>query len=52
MSTTTTPSDPLRPGYRLVFRPVITLKNGKKLHAASYGKKSWVFWVPDNDDKK
>ncbi|MBN8886831.1 MAG: hypothetical protein J0I77_14015 [Rudaea sp.] len=49
---TTTPAIPPRPGYRLVFSPVITLRNGKKLLAASYGKKAWAFWVPENFQKK
>lgn len=44
MSTTTaTP----RPGYKLIFRAVITLKNGKKLHASAAGSKAWPIWVPD-----
>lgn len=43
---------PSRPGYKLIFSPVITLKNGKKLHASSKGLKAWAFWVPDNNDKK
>jgi len=38
-------STPQRPGYRLIFRPVITLKNGKKLHAAAKGLKAWPIWV-------
>lgn len=35
-----------RPGYRLVFRPYITLKNGKRLYARHYGRKAWAFYVP------
>lgn len=42
---------PVRPGFKLIFRPVITLKNGKKLHASSKGLKAWPLWVPDNDKK-
>jgi hypothetical protein len=49
---TTTPNHPQRPGYKLIYRPVITLRNGKKLHAASKGLKAWPLWVPDNDSKK
>jgi hypothetical protein len=49
---TTTPNHPHRPGYKLIYRPVITLRNGKKLHAASKGLKAWPLWVPDNDSKK
>lgn len=35
-----------RPGYRLVFRPYITLKNGKRLYARHYGRVAWAFYVP------
>ena len=45
MSTKTPP--PGRPGYKLIFRPVITLKNGKKLHASAVGLKAWPIWVPE-----
>ena len=45
MSTSTTP--PVRPGYKLIFRTVITLKNGKKLHASAAGLKAWPIWVPE-----
>lgn len=51
MSTTTTPNYPQRPGYRLIFRPVITLRNGKKLHAASKGLKAWAIWVRDDSSR-
>lgn len=46
-----TPTAPHRPGYRLIFRPVITLRNGKKLHAASKGLKAWPIWVRDDESK-
>ncbi|TDR40479.1 hypothetical protein DFR29_113181 [Tahibacter aquaticus] len=36
-----------RPGYRLIFRPFITLKNGKRLYARQYGRSAWAFEVPD-----
>jgi hypothetical protein len=36
---------PHRPGYKLIFRAVITLKNGKKLHASAAGLKAWPIWV-------
>ena len=44
MSTT---SMPQRPGYKLIFRPYITLKNGARLYAKSIGKKAWPIWVPE-----
>lgn len=40
-------SMPPRPGYKLIFRPYITLKNGKRLHASAVGKKAWPLWVPE-----
>lgn len=43
----TSQTTPQRPGYTLIFRPVITLKNGKKLHASAKGLKAWPIWVPD-----
>jgi len=33
------------PGYELVFCKTIRLKNGRVLHAESYGRKAWAFWV-------
>ena len=48
MSNSTPPIYPHRPGYRLIFRPVITLRNGKKLHAASKGLKAWPIWVRED----
>lgn len=41
-----TESMPNRPGYKLIFRPYITLKNGKRLYASAVGKKAWPLWVP------
>lgn len=38
--------EPVRPGYRLIFRPFITLKNGKRLYARHYGRAAWAFYVP------
>jgi hypothetical protein len=32
---------PLPEGYKLVFRPFITLKNGKRLFAKHYGKRAF-----------
>jgi hypothetical protein len=36
------------PGYRWVFRPWITLKNGTRLYAGQYGKKAFKLLVPDD----
>lgn len=43
----TTPTTPQRPGYKLIFRPFITLKNGKKLFASAVGLKAFPLWVPE-----
>ncbi|HZR02211.1 MAG TPA: hypothetical protein VFA81_03440 [Burkholderiales bacterium] len=53
MSTTTTTAPP-PPGYKLIFRPYRTLKDGTKLFASTVGKKAWPMWVPEDekDDKK
>lgn len=32
--------------YVLVFRPFITLRNGRILYASEVGKKAFAFWVP------
>jgi len=32
-------------GYVLIFRPVKTLKNGRKLYAWQYGLKAWPIWI-------
>jgi hypothetical protein len=34
-----------RPGYRLIFRPFITLRNGKRLYARQCGLKVFPIWV-------
>lgn len=31
-----------------IYRTVITLKSGRKLHARECGKKAFRFWVDDN----
>jgi hypothetical protein len=36
-----------RPGYRLIFRPFITLKNGKRIYASQYGIKAFALWVKE-----
>jgi len=33
-------------GYRVIFRPYITLKNGKRLYASTYGKKAFPILIP------
>ena len=33
------------PGKVLICRKSITLKNGKKIHAAAYGKEAFCFFV-------
>ncbi|WP_158289005.1 hypothetical protein [Rubrivivax albus] len=37
---------PIPEGFKLVFRPWITLKNGKKLFAAQVGKRAFPLIVP------
>ena len=37
--------DSQREGYELIYRACITLRNGKKLYAASVGKKAFPIWV-------
>ena len=34
-----------REGYKLIFRPYITLRNGRRLYAWQKGKKAFAFWV-------
>ena len=36
---------PIKPGFTLIFRPWITLPNGKILHAKQIGKKAFPIWV-------
>jgi hypothetical protein len=38
---------PQRPGYKLIYRAWITLKNGKRLYASSVGLQAFAFWVPE-----
>jgi hypothetical protein len=38
---------PHRPGHKLIYRSVITLRNGKKLHASAVGKKAFPIWIPE-----
>jgi hypothetical protein len=38
---------PERPGFRLIFRPYITLKNGQRLYAKSVGRKAWPIYLPE-----
>jgi len=38
---------PIRPGYRLIFRAFITLKNGKRLYARQVGKRAFPIWVKE-----
>lgn len=37
---------PIPEGYHLVFRPWITLKNGRRLYAAQCGKRAFPLVVP------
>lgn len=32
-------------GYTVIYRPYITLRNGKKLYASAYGLKAWALKV-------
>lgn len=36
-----------RPGYHLIFVAYITLRNGRRLYAAQYGKRAFPIWVKD-----
>jgi hypothetical protein len=40
-----------RPGYELIFRPFITLKNGRRLYASEVGKKAFPIWVRKSDSQ-
>lgn len=33
--------DPLAPAYEYIFRPFITLRNGRRIYARSYGKSAF-----------
>jgi len=37
---------PIPDGFKLVFRPWITLRNGKKLYASQVGKRAFPLVVP------
>lgn len=37
---------PIPDGYVLIFRPYITLKNGKRLYASQVGKRAFPLVVP------
>lgn len=41
-------SENIRPGYKLICRAWITLKNGKRLYAHQKGLKAFCFWVPED----
>ena len=34
-----------------IYRPWITTKDGKRLYARNYGKKSFRIWVEEKSDK-
>ena len=34
--------------YVLVFRPYITLRDGRRLYASEKGIRAFAFWVPQN----
>lgn len=36
-----------RPGYRLIFRPWITTKDGRIIWAKTYGKRAFAIWVKE-----
>lgn len=37
---------PIHEGYKLVFRPWITLRDGRKLFASQFGKRAFPLVVP------
>jgi hypothetical protein len=39
------PTKPAPAGYKYVYSAYITLRNGKRLYAAAYGKKAFCFLV-------
>lgn len=39
--------NPPGPGYRLIWRPYITTKNGKKVYASSKGLKAFPIWIKE-----
>lgn len=36
-----------RPGYHLIFRAYITLKNGRRIYARQVGLRAFPIWVKD-----
>jgi hypothetical protein len=34
-------ADEVPEGFTVIYRPWITLRNGKKLYAVAYGRKAW-----------
>lgn len=36
-----------RPGYKLIFRAYITLKDGRVLYASQVGKRAFPIWVKE-----
>lgn len=42
---------PVKPGHTLIFRTVITLRNGKRLHASQCGLKAFPIWVRDEAEE-
>jgi len=49
MATTAYGTDENRPGYKLIFRPWITTKDGKKIWAKWFGKRAFPIWVKIED---
>ena len=41
-----------RPGYRLIIRYTITLRNGRVLRASEVGKRGFPIWIKDDTDQK
>ncbi len=35
----------VKPGYRVVYTPYITLRNGRRIYAYQYGRKAFRFLV-------
>jgi len=45
------PDEPKKSEPTIIFRPWITLKNGKRLYARQFGKKAFPIKVKPKDDK-
>lgn len=43
----TPPRGSVRLGKKLIFRPFITTKSGKKIYASAVGKKAWPIWISE-----